>query len=90
MNWFPPISSVAHANDGFLRLQFAADDLVRLQYRNHVGNARHGAQVLQVIFVIAVPDCPDNHSLLASNQVRFVPITAYALAYLLYLFFGRV
>jgi hypothetical protein len=71
-----------------LRLQLAADDLVGLQDGHYVFDTRDRAQVLQVVFVIAVTDCADDNALFASYDVRFVAVSAYALADFFDLLFG--
>ena len=62
--------------------------LIRLEDWHDVFDAGDRAQVLQMVFVVAVTDRADDHPLFASNHVGLVAVAADAFTDLFDLFFG--
>jgi hypothetical protein len=61
-----------------------------LHYRHYVGHAGRGAQLVQVVLVVAVTDGPYDDPLLAPYEVGRLSKSANAFAYGIDLLFGGI
>ena len=71
-------------------MHLSADYVIRLQDGHVVLYSRHRAQILQMVFVVAVTDGADDYALFAAYHVWLVAVSTYALADFVDLLFGSV